>query len=78
MTGGIGWHRHPAGWWVFGIAAGEGCELCDAAEAWLVEELRAVPLAQPAPVEPIDAERRGRGALAAALAARKAAQKTLF
>jgi hypothetical protein len=72
VTTGIGWHRHPAGWWVWGVAAGEGCALCDEADAWALERARAAPVVElaPAPV------REPAQTLASALAARRAKRAT--
>ena len=33
----IGWHQHGRQW-VWGIASGEGCKLCDLAERWLAKQ----------------------------------------
>lgn len=74
---GIGWHRHPAGWWVWGVSAGEGCELCDEADAWALEQARAAPVPEPALVRAEPAATFA-GALAARRARRAAEQGDLF
>lgn len=76
---GIGWHRHPGGWWVFGFAAGDGCELCDLADAWAIERAREAPAVAPVEARTDEGARaQARDALRAALAKRRAEQGSLF